>query len=330
MNWQDLVDGFRMFGGTIDNIIQKEGHFGLGLFPIDSSKPIELRVPDELLVDVENIELVDGNIFIKNSGNYPNGFDEWYHQFQKHFSWGAKGKSSVETFESELTKLPQSTLNLAHKHGLYNISRCSNPHEDINKIFERFIATRQIYRNNKKVLMPLLELVNHSAISPSWGIAENSIYISGRFKNEIFVRYSASDPLFRFIQYGFYCDEPMAFSVSLNFRHYNKNIVIMGGIGKEPQKPCEIIRKKDSLIILRPLLGCKYAKRKPRTLFSISCNNNDIKKADELFDKLIYLNRVAIVNLYKSIETEKSPLVDQLRLVCLSQLNMLTEHIGNN
>ena len=69
--WDTLVEEFRGFGGTANNIIQRKGDFGLGLFPIDPAKPVELRVPDQLLVATDNIELKNGEIVLKDESSYP-------------------------------------------------------------------------------------------------------------------------------------------------------------------------------------------------------------------------------------------------------------------
>ena len=52
-DWHAFLDEFRAFGGKAENVMQRRGAFGLGLFPIDPSKPVDLLVPDELLVGIE-------------------------------------------------------------------------------------------------------------------------------------------------------------------------------------------------------------------------------------------------------------------------------------
>lgn len=328
MNWKELINGFREFGGTINNINQTKGDFGLGLFPIDPTKPVELRVPDQLLVSTENIMLVNGQITLKDNEGYPSGFQEWYQGFQKYYSWGADGRRSIEFFENELAKLPEETLQIIQRFGLYNINIRSNPNNDENKTMSRFIATRRINRNGKPVLMPMMELVNHSASASSWGITDDSIFLAGNYSGEVLVRYSASDPLCRLMQYGFCCDEPMAFSISLNFTHYGDNIQVAGGIGYEPQKPCKIQRKQDKILIDKPIIGIKNAKRKPRSLFLKACENADIVNAGELFDKIHMFNTKGLIKLYKSVQDEDGWAAKQLQITCLNQINMLTEHIG--
>ncbi len=80
--WNALLEEFCSFGGTANNVIQRGGNFGLGLFPIDSSQPVELRTPKHLLVSTDNLELLNGAVIIKDASSYPDRFSEWYTNFQ--------------------------------------------------------------------------------------------------------------------------------------------------------------------------------------------------------------------------------------------------------
>ena len=55
--WHEFLDEFRQLGGRAENAMQRKGKFGLGIFPIDPSKPVDLFVPSNLLVATDNIEL---------------------------------------------------------------------------------------------------------------------------------------------------------------------------------------------------------------------------------------------------------------------------------
>ena len=213
--WNALVDAFRSFGGIADNVIQRKGAFGLGLFPIDSTQPIELRVPDHLLVATDNLELRNGAVTLKDKSHYPEGFSEWYSHFQVDYSWGADGKNSVKSFEDGLKSLPYTLQQTLENLGLLNIQQRFPGINKEQEIFQRFITTRQINRNGNTVLMPMIELVNHSPAQASWNMDDNSIAIKGKYENEILVRYSASDPLRRCLQHGFNCKETLGFSLSI-------------------------------------------------------------------------------------------------------------------
>ena len=264
--WDILVEEFRGFGGTANNVIQREGDFGLGLFPIDPAKPVELRVPDQLLVATDNLELKNGEIVLKDESSYPKGFGDWYRQFQTNYSWGAEAKNSILAFETGLKSLPEDIKNYLKNLGLPIDGRLPGTNED-EEIFQRFILTRQISKKGSLFLMPMIELVNHSPRHSSWGIDDRSIYIEGNYDNEILVRYSVSDSIRRFFQYGFICEEPTAFSMNLIVNHKGENIYIKGGINFKHLQNFKTSTQDSNLFLERPMLGSQYQPRMPRTIF---------------------------------------------------------------
>ena len=58
--WDEMLDEFRALGGTADNIRLGRGEFGRGVFPVDPAKPIAIRIPDNLLVAVEDMIFASG------------------------------------------------------------------------------------------------------------------------------------------------------------------------------------------------------------------------------------------------------------------------------
>ena len=55
--WDSCLEEFRSFGGSADNVIQRQGRFGLGLFPADPTRTVTLNVPDHLLVPADLVDL---------------------------------------------------------------------------------------------------------------------------------------------------------------------------------------------------------------------------------------------------------------------------------
>ena len=108
--WHELIDQFRSFGGIANNVIQRQGPLGLGLFPIDPSKSIELHAPEHLLVPTENLELCGGVVRLSNGKQFPKGYPDWYERFQREYSWGAEAKTSIIEFEVPSTDFYQYQL----------------------------------------------------------------------------------------------------------------------------------------------------------------------------------------------------------------------------
>ena len=326
--WNTLVEDFRRFGGIANNLTQRKGPLGLGLFPIDSSQPVELRVPDHLLVAVDNIELRDGAVVIKDPSDYPEGFSNWYERFQADYSWGAEARLSIKSFEDGLKSLPDSLQQRLQKLGLLNANKRYPGINEEQELFQRFIATRQINRNGSMVLMPMIELVNHSPTQSSWIMDKDSIAIQKQYDKEILVRYSVSDPIRRCIQYGFNCKEPLGFSLDFYLIHNNQKILVNGGINYCPFEPLGPIFHGDTVVINKPLLGSLNTPRLPKKLFKQNCNNIANVDAYTLFDQIHRLNRIALINILRELEKFKQPAACLFKTAILDQIEILSQHYG--
>ena len=326
--WKALVEEFTSFGGVATNVMQREGKFGLGLFPIDASKPVKLHVPDELLVSTENVELRDGGIVIKDPSNYPKGFDDWYRRFQADYSWGAEAQKSIREFETGLKSLPDRVRILFRNLGIANIeSRFSGADEEQN-ILNRFLATRRINRHEKAWLMPMIELVNHSPNKPSWGMKDQGITVEGTFDDEIMVRYSVADPLSRLVQYGFNCQEPTGFSMGMKVRHQNKTILINGGVNYSPLSLPSIEINDDEIKVDKLLIGMNTNPRMPRTLIRKLFADTEGVNADELFDQIHFRNRIGLIQILRELEDLTSNTAAMLKNACRDQLIAIGYHFG--
>ena len=328
--WNHLIDEFRAFGGTANNVVQRQGPLGLGLFPIDPSQPIELHAPGHLLVPTDNLELRDGEVRLKNEQSFPKGFGDWYRRFQSEYSWGAEAKTSIIRFESELRKLPVAIRQILDHYLPVTISKRLQGIDENQEAFRRFILTRQIDWKGENVLMPVIELVNHSPLVESWGISNEGIKVQGRFDNEILVRYSVADPMHRFLQYGFVCEEQMGFSMSLKLMHREYAVLVNGGINFKPFSKPSVLLKDNTIVINSPLLGSDNRPRMPRTLLFEACKHIKGVNTDELFDQIYFKNRIELIALLQELENIdfKDGLKNQLQLSCYLQMNAIGEHYG--
>jgi len=321
--WRSLIEEFQSFGGTASNVLQREGEFGLGLFPIDPSKPVELKAPHHLLVRTDNITLKNGNILIKNNECFPAGYSDWYERFQSDFSWGAEAQNSIQCFEKGIRSLPEDCLLLLKKLGFY-VSPDRYPlGNETEAVFQRFIKTRQINLNEKKYLMPIIELINHSPRHQSWGISENDIHIKGVFDGEMLVRYSVADPLIRLIQYGFNCREPTCFSVNLKLIHNKREVLVRGGINYEVLKPFKIEAIKNKLVLNSPLLSHSLNPELPKKMFKESLKNINWINTDELFEQIHSKNNLSLIKIIKLLDGVKGIVAERLTTACLDQLEIL-------
>ena len=328
--WNYLLEEFRSFGGVANNVIQREGIHGLGLFPVDPSLPIELHIPNSLLVSVDNIELHGNRIFLKDKSLYPKGFGEWYERFQADYSWGAEAQSSIQKFETNLRKLPDNIIKSLAKLRLLNPERLSSSPDKIDYIFNRFVQTRRIGIKGDIFLMPIIELINHSPFKPSWITDEQGVTVKGSYDGEVLARYSVSDPLRRFIQYGFNCDEPTGFSMFTQIIHRGQKITILGILEQQPfkMKKANIITNKN--IINSVLLGSSNRPRYPRHFFNESFKDHPLIDGDELFEQILAINKVELIQLFKELRRIEGEYSTLLQEACLNQIDAICKNFGKN
>ena len=62
--WDAMLAEFRSLGGIAENICIKEGQFGRGLFPSDPSKPVDIYIPESLLIDVQHLHFAHHDLTV--------------------------------------------------------------------------------------------------------------------------------------------------------------------------------------------------------------------------------------------------------------------------
>jgi len=326
--WHEFLDEFRSFGGRAENVMQRKGKLGMGIFPIDPSKPIDLFVPSTLLVSTDNIELKDGNVIIKDEQGYPQGYIDWFNKYQETYSWGAEGKENILDFEKGLKSLPENIQNALQSYGLYNPEQ-RFPEEDTDKeLLQRFIRTRCINFKGRTNIMPIIDLVNHAPSANPYDIKDEGIAISGNPEGEVLVRYNIMDPIRRLLSYGFNAQETTGFSLRCRFQHQEQIVIVQGGQGEKPMQPCKVFRKEDRIIVQNPLLGSLRTPKLPRTLFIQACKELEKIDANELFDQIQQFNTSALIELVHELEDVEGEVASLFKTCCLNQIKAQSYYFG--
>ena len=104
--WERLLSDFRDLGGVAENICQKNGENGRGIFPKNLEAETRIFVPSELLVPVNEISLVCNLPRIKPAKKHMQQTRDFFDFYQEAFSWGSGGKHSTEDFENGLKNIP--------------------------------------------------------------------------------------------------------------------------------------------------------------------------------------------------------------------------------
>ncbi len=328
-----MLDEFRKLGGVAENIEQRPGIHGNGIFPIDSGRPIRISIPPHLLIDTEKLVLDGEDLIVRPDANVPNEVKKFVARYQKYFSWGAEGRKNVDAFETALTSFPPKLLERLRQLHLLHLG-VRHRGTWIEVLRERFLFSRRIFFKGRRVSMPIIELINHSAKSSGYRVGEEISY-KGRFAGEVLVNYSqTSDALRRFFGYGFSHPEPNAFSMQIAAK-FNDSMTLKVGVDtndlevKEGLLMPKILDRTDTAIQLSHLrLGMMHAPRMPRTLLNKILSDQPPNVADEVFERIRSVNQRELCNLLELSESLDTPVGREFRRAVIFQLKSLSYCYG--
>jgi hypothetical protein len=331
-NWDSLKEDFSRLGGIAENIDIRQNESGIGIYPIDPKKPIKIYVPEHLLIEAENYLQSGDNLIIDKNLNLDKDVRSFLEIYQNKYSWGCEGRSSSEQFEESLTQLPLKIVKKLEDAKLLNIS---DRHRAgiVHAVYKRFLYTRQIHYQGRKVLMPIIELINHSANSTDY-IIDKGIRVEGIFSDEVTVNYSSlSDSLGRFFNYGFASHELRAYSVPIvyklndgRFLHISRNTRISNvknGI-HFPQKLSNDRHIKISYL----LIADERYPRLPRGIFRKMFDELSYEVVDEIFERVRSYNIKYLCDLLADLESHNQEITKKLRAATLMQLRNLSNCYG--
>lgn len=331
-SWMQMLDEFRQLGGMADNIEQRLGQYGNGLFPIDPAQPIKIAIPDRLLIDGDQLVLEGEDLVVAAEANVPDEVRQFIARYQKHFSWGADGRKNVETFENALKTLPEALLQRLRQIHLLNLT-VRHKGSWIEVLRQRFLMSRRISYHGRSVSMPIIELINHSPRSPGY-LINDGIQYKGTFAGEITVNYSpTSDALMRFFNYGFANAEPGAYSMPMPLKLKDGSTVHIGyDVGKVklidklsvPQVDVEEKHRKISHL----RLGLERAPRLPRTMLRKALADLPTQLTDEIFDRVRGINLITLTELLDLSDGAETAIARDFRQAVRYQLKALAHSYG--
>ena len=250
-NWDFLLSEFRRLGGTADNVCQKEGENGRGIFSVNASLKARIFTPSKLMVKKDDIYLEDNKLRLKKDKEYNQEVRDFFYFYQDNFSWGSGGRETTELFEKGLSLFNSNLKELIKKYVLVDLEKRHKGKWD-NIIKNQFLNARVFKFRNSSFVVPLVELVNHKVrslpyISNKDGVSTPNYPPSNA---EIRHNYSSLSPLNRFFSYGFYSEETIIFSVPFSIIIQDFNIVCKGKcLNNDSMK----IERSDNKIILEGL-----------------------------------------------------------------------------
>lgn len=330
--FERMLQDFRALGGVAENIQQGVGPFGDGLFPVDASAPCTLNTPEKLLIDVDHIVLAGVDLIIDPAHEVEAGVRAFFNDYQKNFSWGAEGRTRVDAFESGLRALPDTLLKRLTELGFINLA--VSQAGDWGEVLRRsFLNTRRIAYKTRIVIMPLVELLNHSPAAGSYDV-QDGVKVAGKFDGEILVNYSnACDPLARFCTYGFTGPEQCAFSLPIKIQLTQGQTLSVGleydqTLAREGVALPKHEFSDGSWRLSHLKIGQKNAPRLPRTLLRRVLKDYPASLADEAYDRIRSGNLLALADLLEAADGVEGEVAAQLRSAIRWQLKAMSQSYG--
>ena len=327
--WDDMLAEFRALGGTAENICLRHGCYGRGLFPVDPSQPIKVKVPDSLLVDHRHIQFHNNAFGLADDAPVGERERAFIENYEREFSWPAGRREIEGIFEVMQEASPE--LRDLLKNGYYCYRWVAEPTSEV--IQRRFLESRVFRYKGMDVIMPVVEFANHGHATQFQ--TTDGVGLSGQFSGEVLVRYQLCDPLQVFGKWGF-ASGSEAFALSVHMNVERAGILIgRGDVSAAPEhKPFmpEIVSADGQLKLSYLLLGHKQRPALARGIFTRMMRDRGRLRdeADSIFDSILHANRMHMFQLLAASEKSPPRLGGLLRTVARFQLEAMSHSIGRS
>jgi len=327
MKFEKFLDDFRVLGGVANNIdcLQaKDG--GRGLFAFNPNLPIQIHCPPNLLLECQDIQLDDQkHIKVSEKAINSKEIKSFYEDFHKHFGWSAGGFDEMRGFYNELNSLPGEIKKFLSIFGWPNSS--FNQLSD-NELLGHYLVSRQININSKQIIMPLIEMINHSPNGNNY-VFDDGVKFNGHFKGEIFANYNCHVDMFHFFRnYRFVSTTNCLLSCDVSFDFPSIGRIFIsrfdGIANKDRGLTLPQVKKSDGKVSISfvELFNKQGRALKIFTELMNSCNI-PFAKATEIFNGIIEIN-IQVLNAFldKSNKLE-GRVIDNLRTIAKTHLKIL-------
>ncbi|HEY5047002.1 MAG TPA: hypothetical protein VII49_03150 [Rhizomicrobium sp.] len=325
--WNELLDELRALGGTADNLCLRAGPFGRGLFAEDPAKPVRLRIPPNVLVEVAHVVFEDGVFRVGPESKLDSRERAFVEKYEAEFSWGAGGRVETEEFFESAKALPEPARKiLSGRMGLGFLFAEITP----DLIQRRFLGARRINCNGRSVVMSIMDLTNYGHLADF--DTDNGIEVSGQFPGEVLVRYSNSDSCGIFRGWGFASEESEAFSVNLRVKTELGSFVVSTKYDEPMSGPHPLVPKVKvegrEIAFSFLLLGNRKFPRLPKGIFCRAMKDAGYPRAEESFEYIRHANQLVLVDALEALEGVEGAMAQTLRRTLLWQLRTLSYCFG--
>jgi hypothetical protein len=327
--WNDMLAEFRALGGVADNICLREGPYGRSVFPLDPAKPVLLHAPDNLLLDVADVMFVSGAFRVGPNSQMGTREKAFIENYENTCSWGGGGRAEIERIFSQAQDLPLELSEGLRAEKYYFGSWFDDVDDAL--IQDRFLKTRHIEHRGHNVVMPVIELLNHSPAVESFDTT-SGVALRGTFSGEVLVRYSDADAYGVFGAWGFASDQRQAFSIGIKTTTSNLATTISRDLKGVSSTEALVIPKSmktdDGIAFQYLMIGSKKYPRLCKGIFYKLMRDAEITGFEEAFDKIQFGNMKHASDLLELLEKGDGPMVATLRRVVCYQLRAMAHCFG--
>ncbi len=333
MEFKKILERFRSLGGIADNVELRYGSFGKGLFPINPALPVKIVTPSKLLISPTWIKL-NKHDQIRFKYRYRLKVEaeiiSFFEDYQAFFGWGNGGIDYSRSRHNSLRSLPEKIKHLVLLMGWIEEDFEEKSTKDY---LNDFLLSRQIRVGDQSMIMPIVDLINHSKNGKSY-IADNGVRFEGLFKDEVFANYYRNIDAFHFLRsYGIASESATVLSCDVNIeipqiglikiaRFDRPTIKSDGGIAPR------VVKKKSHIGISFLEIADRNGIKLPRLNFIEQLDKIHISKADsnKIFDGLIDHNIHIRKMLIEECKICTFKLARDLESVALNQLKLIEKN----
>lgn len=326
--WDEMLEEFHALGGVAENIRLGRGRLGRGLFPLNQTLPVLLRVPPNLLFPVDDVEFLGDRMRIRKSANIARRERDFFERYECAFSWGGGGQSESTAYIEKLDALPSDVRALL----ISNFQFGDLLEGDfVGRTNKQFLKSRQIKSNEKLVVMPLIELANHDPNGLPYK-GEECLQIDGRVRDEVLVSYGPHDSFSMFQIFGFVSQEPATFSVPMKLKVKTMELTVGRDFSQAAKRgnfwSPRLNSSENTLALSFLMIGNPEFSRLLRGAFCTLIEEAGIKDADEVFDRILHFNWMKFLKLLEALEPHRGEMIVNLRKMAHFQLDKMAYCTG--
>jgi hypothetical protein len=323
--WDEMLDEFRALGGTAQNVRLGEGALGRGLFPIDPSQPVVIRIPGNLLMETADATFENGAFRVRPQAKIGARERAFLESYEDRFSWGGGGREDIaQVFEqaqalpAELRELLRAELRCGDWFGAFTPPT----------VEECFLSSRCIAWQGRMVVMPIVELANHGA-GADYDTA-NGVSLGGTFASEVLVRYSEIDSYGLFLNWGFSHPQPQALSIALGGNVGGGRLRILRDLSefRSPARPPKLTNVGGTATLDFLTIGDREQPRRCKAAFHKLMRDAGFPGFEEAFDTIQHANRMHFLKLMAAVEGFEVPIAHTLRRMARHQLAAMSFAFG--